>query len=207
MLFTGLPFNAMKTCRGEEHVRRTYSIMAGKTESRAGALAFPWWVVLIEGIFSLILGIFLITAPGMTTVFLVTVLGFYWLVRGIFSLVAIFIGETGMHWGWLLLSGILGIIAGPVVLRHPLLATVIVANMVVIIVAVLGLMMGLVDLAQAFSGSGWGIGMLGALSVIIAFMLLFNSFAAALFLLFVIAGFMIAGGIGAIFSSFRLRNV
>jgi len=46
VLFTGLPFNAMKTCRGEEHVRRTYSIMAEKTESRTGALAFPWWVVL-----------------------------------------------------------------------------------------------------------------------------------------------------------------
>ena len=87
-------------------MRRTYSIMAEKTESRAGALAFPWWVVLIEGIFSLILGIFLITTSGMTTVFLVTVLGFYWLIRGIFSLVAIFIGKTGIHWGWLLFSGI-----------------------------------------------------------------------------------------------------
>lgn len=86
--------------------------MAEKTECRAGARAFPWGMVLIEGIFSLMLGIFLITAPGMTTIFLVTVLGFYWLIRGIFSLVAIFTGETGMHWGWLLFSGILGILAG-----------------------------------------------------------------------------------------------
>src|SRR5258708_9650199 len=97
--------------------------MAGKTESRAGALAFPWWVVLIEGIFSLILGIFLITAPGMTTVFLVTVLGFYWLVRGIFSLVGIFISGTGMPCGSLFFWVMPRIIFVPVVPKPPFLPT------------------------------------------------------------------------------------
>ena len=180
--------------------------MIDQTESGARALAFRWWLVLLEGILAVILGLFLISAPGATSVFLVTVLGFYWLIRGIFSLVEIFIGDTGIPWGWLLLSGILGILAGLVVLRHPLLSTVVVGSVIVIIVAIEGLVMGVIDLIQAFSGGGWGVGILGALIAIVSLILLSNIFGATLALPFVIGAFMIVGGIAAIFFSFRLRK-
>ena len=63
--------------------------MATKTATAVEELGFPWWIVLVEGIIALIFGLFLITAPGATSVFLVTVLGFYWLIRGIFAIVEI----------------------------------------------------------------------------------------------------------------------
>src|SRR2546429_9678213 len=107
--------------------------MATKTAIAVEAPGIPWWVVLVEGIFALIFGIFVITAPGATSVFLVTVLGFYWLIRGIFSIIEIFIPNTGTHWGWLLFMGILGIIAGMVVLRHPVYATALVLSLVILI--------------------------------------------------------------------------
>lgn len=180
--------------------------MIGKIVSGANAPTVPWWLVLIEGIFSLILGLFLISAPGATSVFLVTVLGFYWLIQGIFSLVEIFLGDTGIHWGWLLFRGILGILAGLVVLRHPLLSAFVVGSVIVIIVAVEGFVMGVIDLVRAFSGGGWGVGILGVLSVIVSLILLLNVFAATLALPFVIAAFMIVGGIAAIIFSLRWRK-
>jgi LPXTG-motif cell wall-anchored protein len=180
--------------------------MASETEIAVSVPAFPWWIVLVEGIFALIFGIFLITAPGSTSVFLVTVLGFYWLIQGIFSIIEIFIPNTGTHWGWLLFMGILGIIAGMVVLRHPVYATALVGTFLIIFLAVDGLIMGIMGLVRAFTGAGWGPGILGVLTIIIAIFLFTNVWGAALSLPFVIGAFLIVGGIVAIFYSFRIRR-
>ncbi|OLC59183.1 MAG: hypothetical protein AUH89_06450 [Ktedonobacter sp. 13_1_40CM_4_52_4] len=183
-----------------------YNLMASNTQTAASAPEFPWWIVLVEGIFALIFGIFLIAEPAITSVFLVTVLGFYWLIRGIFSIIQIFIGGSSIHWGWLLFMGILGIIAGLVVLRHPMYATILVGAVLVIVVGVEGLIMGIVGLFQAFSGAGWGAGILAALSIIISIILLANVWLVTYYLPYVIAIFLIIGGISAIFFSFRLRR-
>ena len=180
--------------------------MASTSETVASVPGNPWWIILVEGIFALIFGILLITAPGATSVFLVTVLGFYFLIRGIFSIIEIFIPNTGTHWGWLLCMGILGIIAGMVVLRHPIYATVFVGTLLILIVAIDALLMGILGLIRAFTGAGWGPGILGVLSIIIA-IFLFANLAGATLLLPVILGIcMVIGGIAAIFFSFRVRS-
>ena len=51
----------------------------------------PWWLVLLQGIALLILGALLLTNPAMTTIVLIQFLGIYWLVKGIFEIVSIFI--------------------------------------------------------------------------------------------------------------------
>ena len=130
--------------------------MASTSETAASIPAFPWWIVLVEGIFALIFGIFLITAPGATSVFLVTVLGFYFLIRGIFSIIEIFIPNTGIHWGWLLFMGILGILVGMVVLRNSLYATIFIGTVVIIFLAVYALLMGIFGLIQCFHGCRLG---------------------------------------------------
>jgi LPXTG-motif cell wall-anchored protein len=180
--------------------------MASNTATAVSEVGFPWWVVLVEGIFALIFGLFLITAPGSTSVFLVTVLGFYWLIRGIFSIIEIFIPNTGTHWGWLLFMGILGIIAGMVVLRHPLYATVFVGTFLIVFLAVDGLIMGIMGLIRAFTGGGWGPGILGILTIIIAILLFTNLYGAVQALPIVIGAILIVGGIIAIIFSFRIRR-
>ncbi|NJN84083.1 MAG: hypothetical protein HC802_18620 [Caldilineaceae bacterium] len=82
----------------------------------------PWWIVLIEGIAALVIGILLLQSPVETTVFLIQVLGIYWLITGIMSLVNIFIDSH--MWGWKLFSGILGIVAGIWIIQHPWWSTV-----------------------------------------------------------------------------------
>lgn len=180
--------------------------MASNTATVVEEVGIPWWVVLVEGIFALIFGLFLISAPGSTSVFLVTVLGFYWLIRGIFSIIEIFLPNRSTHWGWLLFMGILGIIAGLVVLRHPLYATALVGTFLIVFLAVDGLIMGILGLIRAFTGAGWGAGILGILTIIIAFFLLLNVFGAVLALPIVLGAFMIVGGIVAIIFSFRIRR-
>ena len=180
--------------------------MATKTEIAVEVPGFPWWVVLVEGIFALIFGILLITAPGSTFLFLVTVLGFYWLIRGIFSIIEIFIPNTGIHWGWLLFMGILGIIAGMAVLRHPIYATAFVGTFLIIFLAIDGLIMGIMGVVRSFMGAGWGTGILGVLTIIIALFLFANWLGATLALPLVLGALLIIGGIVAIFYSFRVRG-
>src|SRR5690242_6668938 len=92
--------------------------------SRVVSGGTPWWVVLLEGIAGVIIGICLLISPGMTTLVLVQFLGFYWLFCGILSLVSLFVDRTA--WGWKLVGGILGIIAGLIVIRHPLWSAVLI---------------------------------------------------------------------------------
>jgi len=55
------------------------------TTSRADVNLPPWWLLLLEGLAALIIGIYLIISPARTTLFLVQVLGWYWLITGIYN--------------------------------------------------------------------------------------------------------------------------
>ncbi len=80
-----------------------------------------WWVFLLQGFAGIIIGLMLITEPGATLVALMTVLGFYWLITGVLALVQVFV-DRATPWIWSLLAGLVGILAGLFVLRHPLVA-------------------------------------------------------------------------------------
>ena len=86
------------------------------------APARPWWLILINGILALVIGAVLLWAPVKTRVevymLLVWFLGFYWLFRGIFDIVYMFIDHTA--WGWKLFMGIVGIMAGSYILMYPI---------------------------------------------------------------------------------------
>ena len=129
----------------------------------------PWWLVLLEGIALLILGILLLANPGMTTIILVQFLGIYWLIAGIFKIIAIFLDSS--LWGWKLFAGIVGIIAGVIVIQHPVWSPLVIGTVLVIILGIQGLIMGGVSIYQAFKGAGWGVGLLGALSVLFGILL------------------------------------
>jgi uncharacterized membrane protein HdeD (DUF308 family) len=176
--------------------------MATATKEVSAPL-IPWWLVLLQGIAALIIGIFLLASPGATLLILIQFMGIYWFVSGIFSIVAIFIDSSG--WGWKLFSGILGIIAGIIVIQNPLWSTLLVPTVLVIIIGVQGLIMGIIGLIQAFQGAGWGAGVLGALSIVFGLVLLFNPVIGAAVLPWVLGIFGIVGGIISIIAAFRLR--
>ena len=163
----------------------------------------PWWVPLLQGIAAVIIGIFLITNPGATTVFLIQVLGWYWLITGIISIIMIFVDSSG--WGWKLFAGILGIIAGFYIVNHPLVSTLMVPTVLIIVLAIQGIIIGIINLIQAFQGAGLGAGILGAISIFFGIILLGSPMLAALSLPWILGIFGIVGGIFAIFAAFRMR--
>jgi uncharacterized membrane protein HdeD (DUF308 family) len=175
-------------------------------EAQQSRLSDVWWLVLLEGIAALILGLLLITNTGITLFTLIIFLGIYWLIDGIFSLIRIFVGNSDIHWGWLLARGILGILAGLLVLRHPLYATILVPAVIVIILGIQGIIIGAIRLVQAFKGDGLWAGVLGVLSIIFGLILLFNPVLGALALPVVVGIFGIIGGIILIIQSFRIKS-
>jgi uncharacterized membrane protein HdeD (DUF308 family) len=164
-----------------------------------------WWIPLIGGIAAIILGLLLWAWPGATAATLVVFLGIYWLVAGIVAIVTIFTREDKKGWGWSLFLGILGIIAGILVLQHPLWSTFLVPSVLVIVLAVDGLIMGVMGLIQGFTGGGAGAIVLGILSIVFGLILLANVFMAALATPFVMAIFLVVGGIIAIVQAFRMK--
>ena len=165
-----------------------------------------WWLVLLQGIAALILGLLLITNTAITLITLVIFIGIYWLIDGVFSIVRIFLSGSEVHWGWLLAKGILGILAGLYVVRHPLWATLLVPTVLVFILGIQGVIMGGISLFQAFKGGGWGVGILGAINIIFGLILLFNAFLAATVLPLVVGIFALVGGVVAIVQAFRIRK-
>lgn len=174
--------------------------MAFKTEQS------PWWLIMMGGILNLIIGILLLTVPVKTVLLLVLALGIYWLISGTFTLVSMFVDHTA--WGWKLFVGLLGIIAGILILRHPLAGAIAIPQTIVLLVGIQGLITGSVMLIMAFQGGGWGAGILGALSMLFGFILMFNYWVpgVALTLVWVTAILAIAGGIVQIIQAFQNRN-
>ena len=169
------------------------------------SVSIPWWLVLLEGIAAVIIGLFLLTAPGITLLFLVQVTGFFWLIGGVLRIVSIFVDSS--LWGWKLVGGIIGVLAGIVVLQHPLWSTLLLPAIYVIILGIQGIIVGATSLVVAFRGGGWGAGILGALSIVFGIVLLLDPvFIGIAVLPFVLGAFALVGGIAAIIGSFRLRR-
>jgi len=168
------------------------------------AAATPWWLVLLEGIAAVLIGVLLLTEPGATLFTIVVFLGVYWLVTGVLDLVMLFVDRS--QWGWKLFSGIIGIVAGVAVVRHPWWATVLIPTTLVWIIGAIGVVIGIVSIIRAFTGGGVASAILGVISILLGALLLFNTEMSTVVLLYAVAIWAIVGGIFGIVGSFFLRG-
>ena len=163
-----------------------------------------WWLFLLQGFAGIILGLMLVTEPGATVLALTTFLGFYWLILGLLALVQVFV-DRDTPWIWSLLSGAVGILAGVLVLRHPLLAAITVPTFIVLILGIQGVAMGVLEIIAAFSGGGVGPFILGAINVVVGILLISSPVVAALALPIVFGVLLLIQGVGLIILAFRVR--
>lgn len=183
----------------------------------AEALAAPkpvkWWFPLVQGILSIIVGALFLIQPVRTSKTAVLILGVYWLILGIIDLIGLFRDRTA--WGWKLFTGIIGILAGAVIISgftgdaatlDRLLTTAMVGVAFAWIIGFLGIMYGIIMLISAFRGAGWGAGILGVLTLIFGFIIIANPVKTALGMPFVIGIWLLIGGIFLIIAAFRLRS-
>lgn len=164
-----------------------------------------WWIFLLEGIAAILFGILLLTAPAATLVALSVFLGLYLLFIGVLELVRVFV-DPGVPWYWSLLIGVLGIIAGIVVLQHPLVTALAIPTAVVVYLGVLAIIMGVVGIIGGFSGGGFGSFLLGLASLIIGILLLGSPLTSAIAVPFVFGIILLVEGVLLIVWALRVRS-
>src|SRR3984893_999381 len=164
-----------------------------------------WWIALLQGICAIIIGALLVAEPAETFLTLLPLIGIYWLVIGILSLVRIFI-DRSVPWILSLLTGVIGVLAGVAVLRHPLLAAIMIPTVLVIVLGVQGLVMGILEIIDGFRGGGPGSFILGVINILVGLLLLARPIAAALAVPFVFGILLLVQGLFLIIWAFRVRS-
>ncbi len=171
----------------------------------------PWWLTLLTGISALILGAFFLwgasTNKADAYVTLVAFLGIWWLIQGVFDIIAIFIDHS--MWGWKLFMGIVSIAAGWYILAYPILAAIALPRVMVLVFGIWGLMYGIMLLIMAFGGAGWGAGILGGLGILFGLAIIgdYGKFLSGLSMLWALAVLGVIGGIALIIQAFRQRSM
>lgn len=162
----------------------------------------PRWLVLLQGIVAVALGILLLAYPIGILIVLTVFLGIYWMINGIFILVSLYTNRSDRRWKMFVAA--LGILAGILVLTYPLYSAVLLPTSLAIIIGAMGLIIGIVHLVRGFAGAGMGAGIIGIVSIIFALILIANPFLAALALVMIIAVLAIIGGALAIVFALRM---
>ncbi len=182
--------------------------MADAVAAPAGSNDTGWWVPLVMGIVAIVFGLLLFTNPAGTSIWIAWLVGIYWFIGGVMNLVSLFVDRT--QWGWKLVLGLLGIFAGMVVIsamgKTPLLATVGLAAIYVFVLGIQGIVFGVIQIIQAFQGGGWGVGILGVVSILFGALLMANPVIAGLALPWVFGVFAVVGGIAGIVLAFKAKN-
>src|SRR5690242_7055860 len=89
-----------------------------------------WWIVLLEGIAAIILGLYLIISPFKAVILIATAVGLYLLVMGVLALIDAFTHESSSR-GWKAVSGAAGIIAGILVIMRPLFGATLIPSILI----------------------------------------------------------------------------
>jgi uncharacterized membrane protein HdeD (DUF308 family) len=163
-----------------------------------------WWIALLQGISAIIIGALLVAEPAETFLALLPLLGIYWLVIGILSLVRIFIDHS-VPWILSLLTGVIGVLAGVAVLRHPMIAAIMIPTVLVIVLGVQGLVMGILEIIEGFRGGGAWSFILGVINILVGLLLLARPMAAALAVPLVLGILLLAQGLALLIWAFRVR--
>jgi len=170
----------------------------------------PWWLLLVEGVLAFAIGAILLWAPAKAKVdvytVLVMLLGIYWIISGVLTLVSMFVDHTA--WGWKLFMGAISLLAGFVVVMYPVAAGISLPKIFVLCLGIWGLIQGIVMLVMAFKGGGWGIGILGGIMLLLGIYLVANWSMPGMGLAMIWAAAVTAliGGVILVVQAFRQRS-
>jgi uncharacterized membrane protein HdeD (DUF308 family) len=164
----------------------------------------PWWVGLLAGILAITLGVLLILSPETTATYLFWILGIACLVGGVVALGSILFSRVS--WGWKLLAAIIAIVLGLALISQPLFSAYLLAAMALWILGAVVMLAGVVLVIVAFSGIGWGYGIVGGLVIVIGALLILGSVIGPQKAPWVFGLAIVVAGIGAIIAALQSRR-
>jgi uncharacterized membrane protein HdeD (DUF308 family) len=174
----------------------------------AGSVAFElakkWWVLLIRGILLIIIGVLAFFSPLTWVIFV----GVYMLIDGLSLLIAGFSDQPAGQSRWpLLIVGILGLIAGLLILWNPELGGITLTY----VIAAWAIIVGILEIIQAIRlreeiDNEWWLILTGILAIIFGILVFSNVLAGAVTIAWIFGIFAILAGILSIALSFRVRD-
>ena len=174
----------------------------------AGSMAFElakkWWVLLIRGVLLIIVGLLAFASPITWVIFV----GIGMLFDGISMLFAGITDEPGGQSRWpLLIVGVLGLLAGLIVLWNPALGGIALTSVIAAWAVVIGVLeiISAIRLREEIDNEWWLI-LTGVLAVIFGILVFSNVLAGILTIAWVFGIFAIVYGILSIVLAFRVRD-
>src|SRR5215212_1390890 len=174
------------------------------TSGLAFELAKKWWVLLLRGILLIIAGLLAVVSPVTWVIFV----GVYMLFDGMSFLLAGFSDQPGGQSRWpLLIIGILGLLAGLIILWNPALGGITLTY----VIAAWAIVTGVLTIITALRlrdeiDNEWWLVLSGVLAVIFGILVFQNVLAGILTIAWVFGIFAIVVGILSIALAFRVRD-
>ena len=166
-------------------------------------ITFSWWALLIRGLAAIFLGIAAFAWTGITLFALVVLFAAFVFVDGVFALVAGAMSRSGL----LILEGVIGIVAGAILLRWFTLAAVV----LVAIVAAWAVLTGMVELfitvrLRAILRNEWLLALAGIASILFGVLLVANPAAGLVTITWIIGAYALVSGALTVALAMRLRG-
>jgi uncharacterized membrane protein HdeD (DUF308 family) len=161
------------------------------------------YAFLLGGLTGVIFGIILLVRQEEALSLLAVLIGLWWLIHGAFMVFTVFIDRT--DWGWKLAIGVLGMIAGILVLSNPTEAVVLFQGLFGVYLGILGMLIGIAGFVGAFRGGGIGAGVFGAVSFLIGVLIIFNAEFTTTLLITLFGALLLINGVVAIYTGLRAK--
>lgn len=180
----------------------------------ANLLKRAWWTLLLRGIAAIAFALLLLFAPGVTLATgafsFVLLFAIYALVDGITTIISAVMRREG-QWFLLLISGIIGVLAGLIALGNPLLFAVVTVSIMIYIFAFKTIAGGIVEIVTAWQvrqeiDNEWLLMLNGIISVIFGVILFARPITGVEVLVIVATFYLLVTGVLQIMLAFRVRG-
>jgi uncharacterized membrane protein HdeD (DUF308 family) len=171
-------------------------------------LTSNWWALALRGVLGILLGLVALTRPGVTLAAIILVVGAYMFVDGVVAIMASLRGmRAGDRWGWMLVEGIIGIVAGIIVFRTPATAAIV----LVWLVAFWAIMHGAAEIGAGIRlrkmiENEWLLILAGVLSLVLGILILMRPGLGVLLLVTWIGVYALFAGIVTLMLAFRVKK-
>jgi len=161
------------------------------------------YAFLLGGLTAAIFGIILLIRQEEALTLMIVLLGLWWLIQGAFMLFSVFVDRE--DWVWKVGLGVLGLVAGIIVMQNPDDAVTFLGSALAIVLGVIGVIIGIMSIVGSFRGGGFGALMFGVVSGAIGLLFIFNDLFSASLLVSRCAVLLLMGGVAAIWLAIKYK--
>ena len=176
-------------------------------DAMSNLLAQNWWAIALRGVFAIIFGIIALFMPGAALLALVLLFAAYMLVDGILAIIAgVRAARQHERWGWLIVEGIVDLIAGGIAVVWPLVTVIAFVFLMGAWAIVSGALLFGASFRLHIPHGRWLMALGGAISIIWGVLLIIWPLIGALVLTWWMAAYALFFGVALLVLAFRLRG-